>query len=33
MFHYRVKHEDLRGDRMEEPVIMSRLLREHIYAS
>ena len=31
-FHYRVKHENYMGDRMEEPVIMSRLLREHIYA-
>ena len=32
-FHYRIKHTDWRGDRMEEPIIMSRLLREHIYAS
>lgn len=32
-FHYRIKHSDLTGDRMEEPIIMSRLLREHIYAS
>jgi hypothetical protein len=29
-FHYRVKHEDYRGDRMEEPEIMRRLLRNHI---
>jgi len=28
--HYRVKHEDWRGDRMEEPEIMRRLLRDHI---
>jgi hypothetical protein len=32
-FHYRVKHEDYRGTRMEEPVIMRRLLQEHIYAT
>jgi hypothetical protein len=32
-FHYRIKHSDLTGDLMEEPIIMSRLLREHIYAS
>ena len=32
-FHYRVRHEDYLGSRMEEPVIMSRLLREHIYAA
>jgi hypothetical protein len=31
-FHYRIKHTDWQGTRMEEPVIMSRLLREHIYA-
>jgi hypothetical protein len=29
-FHYRVKHENYRGDRMEEPEIMRRLLRDHI---
>ena len=29
-FHYRVKHEDYRGDRMEEPELMRRLLRDHI---
>ena len=28
--HYRVKHEDYLGDRMEEPEIMRRLLRDHI---
>ena len=28
--HYRVKHEDYRGSRMEEPEIMRRLLRDHI---
>ncbi len=33
VFHYRIKHADWKGDRMEEPIIMSRLLREHIYAS
>jgi hypothetical protein len=32
-FHYRIKHEDYRGTRMDEPVIMRRLLEEHIYAS
>ena len=32
-FHYRIKHTNWNGDRMEEPIIMSRLLREHIYAS
>lgn len=32
-FHYRVKHRDYLGDRMEEPEIMRRILREHIYAS
>jgi hypothetical protein len=31
-FHYRVKHENHGGDRMEEPMIMRRLLQEHIYA-
>jgi len=31
-FHYRIKHEDYRGDRLDEPVIMRRLLQEHIYA-
>ena len=29
-FHYRVKHENYLGDRMEEPEIMRRLLRDHI---
>jgi hypothetical protein len=29
-FHYRVKHERWDGDRMEEPEIMRRLLRDHI---
>jgi hypothetical protein len=29
-FHYRVKHEVWHGDRMEEPEIMRRLLRDHI---
>ena len=29
-FHYRVKHENHGGDRMEEPMIMRRLLQEHI---
>ena len=29
-FHYRVKHADYLGDRMEEPEIMRRLLRDHI---
>jgi hypothetical protein len=29
-FHYRVKHTDYLGDRMEEPEIMRRLLRDHI---
>jgi hypothetical protein len=29
-FHYRVKHQDYRGDRMEEPEMMRRLLRDHI---
>jgi hypothetical protein len=29
-FHYRVKHIDHLGDRMEEPEIMSKLLRTHI---
>lgn len=32
-FHYRVKHENHRGDRMEEPVVMRRILQEHIYAA
>ena len=32
-FHYRVKHQDYLGTRMEEPIIMRRLLQEHIYAS
>ena len=32
-FHYRVKVKDWEGDRMEEPEIMRRILREHIYAS
>lgn len=32
-FHYRVKHQDYLGNRMEEPEIMRRLLREHIYAT
>jgi hypothetical protein len=32
-FHYRMKHTDYLGDRMEEPEMMRRLLREHIYAS
>ena len=32
-FHYRVKHENHGGDRMEEPVVMRRILQEHIYAS
>jgi hypothetical protein len=31
-FHYRMKHERWDGDRMEEPEMMRRLLREHIYA-
>lgn len=31
-FHYRVKHQDYRGDRMEEPEIMRRILRDHILA-
>ena len=30
--HYRIKHEDYLGDRMEEPEIMRRLLRDHILA-
>lgn len=29
-FHYRVKHENYLGDRMEEPEIMRRILRDHI---
>jgi hypothetical protein len=29
-FHYRMKHQDYRGDRMEEPVMMRRLLHDHI---
>lgn len=31
-FHYRVKHQDYLGDRMEEPEIMRRILRDHILA-
>jgi hypothetical protein len=33
VFHYRIKHTEWQGTRMEEPVIMRRLLREHIYAA
>jgi len=29
-FHYRMKHQDYTGDRMEEPEMMRRLLRDHI---
>jgi hypothetical protein len=29
-FHYRVKHHNYLGDRMEEPDLMGRLLRDHI---
>jgi hypothetical protein len=32
-FHYRMKHVDYLGDRMEEPEMMRRVLREHIYAA
>lgn len=32
-FHYRMKHIDYLGDRMEEPEMMRRVLREHIYAA
>jgi hypothetical protein len=32
-FHYRMKHVDYLGDRMEEPEMMRRVLREHIYAT
>jgi hypothetical protein len=31
VFHYRVRHENWQGDRMEEPIIMRRLLREHSF--
>ena len=31
-FHFRMKHKDYLGNRLEEPEMMRRLLREHIYA-